>query len=59
LAYSPREISTETSIPYESVLALIHTGELHAVKRGNRYVVPTWAIDRYLGVPDPREAPDP
>lgn len=51
LAFSPREVAEMLGIGYEPTLALIHSGELFARKRGQRYVVPKAAIDAYLRTP--------
>jgi excisionase family DNA binding protein len=43
-----REVAELLKIYYETVLDYIHTGELAAVKRGNRYYIRQSAVDAFL-----------
>lgn len=57
LAYSARRLSDETGIPYETVLEHIRSGELEAIKRGKRWVIPVHAVKRYVGWPETEDLP--
>lgn len=57
LAYSPRQLSEETGIPYETVLEHIYSGELEAIKRGRRWVIPLHAVKAYVGWPKNDDLP--
>jgi excisionase family DNA binding protein len=47
-AWTPREVSAQLGIPYETVLDLIHQGKLGAVTAGRYYLIPDFEIDRFL-----------
>lgn len=47
-AWRPREVSKLTGISYNTVLELIHSGKLGAVKAGRMFVVPDAELDRFL-----------
>lgn len=47
-AWTPREVAAQLGIPYETVLDLIHTEKLGAVKAGRYYLVPDFEIERFL-----------
>ncbi|WP_432846030.1 excisionase family DNA-binding protein [Amycolatopsis sp. CA-161197] len=48
VAWKPREISQMTGIKYQTVLDLIHNGELGHVPAGRLHVVPDEELQRYL-----------
>lgn len=52
-AYSPRQVSDMTGIPYETVILLINRKEIYARKAGRRWVIPDWSLDDFLGRPKP------
>lgn len=47
-AWTPREVSRQLGIPYETVLDLIHLDKLKALKAGRYYLIPDFELDRYL-----------
>jgi excisionase family DNA binding protein len=47
-AWTPREVSTQLGIPYETVLDLIHQDKLGAVTAGRYYLIPDFEIERFL-----------
>ena len=49
LFYRPREICRETHAPRELVYAALSTGELRAIRRGKRFLVPGGAVLEWLG----------
>jgi len=57
-AWSPREVAAQLGIKYKSVLRLIQSGDLGALKVGQHYIVPDVALERYLrsARPDARDA---
>jgi excisionase family DNA binding protein len=48
VAYTVREVSASTGLPYRSVLALIRSGRLRATKGTKSYVVPVKALQEFL-----------
>ena len=47
-AWSPREIAGQLGVQYRSVLSLIRSGELGALRVGQHYIVPDVELERYL-----------
>ncbi|MGW4826256.1 excisionase family DNA-binding protein [Amycolatopsis japonica] len=47
-AWTPREVSLQLGIPYETVLDLIHKESVKALKAGRYYLIPDFELDRYL-----------
>ena len=46
--YSINELMQRLPLSYAFIIGLIHSGELAAVKRGRRYVVPKEELERFL-----------
>lgn len=47
-AWSPREVAAQLSLPYETVLSMIHSGQLGAFKAGRYYRIPDRELERLL-----------
>lgn len=47
-AFSAREVGEQINVPYETVLAAIHDGQIAAFKVGRRYCVPDFELERLL-----------
>jgi excisionase family DNA binding protein len=47
-AWTPKEVSIQLGIPYETVLDLIHREKLGAVTAGRHYLIPDFELERYL-----------
>lgn len=47
-AWSPAEIADQLGVKYRSVLSLIRSGELGALRVGQHYIVPDVELERYL-----------
>jgi excisionase family DNA binding protein len=47
-AWTPKEVSSQLGIPYETVLDLIHKKKLGAVTAGRYYLIPDFEIERFL-----------
>jgi excisionase family DNA binding protein len=48
VAYTVREVSASTGLGYRTVLALIKSGRLRAIKGTKSYVVPKAALDEFI-----------
>ncbi|WIY05449.1 excisionase family DNA-binding protein [Amycolatopsis mongoliensis] len=60
VAWRPREVAKLTGLSYGTVLELIHSGQLGAVKVGKSYAVPDAELDRFLTVAQPpKPSPEP
>ncbi|RZQ59806.1 excisionase family DNA-binding protein [Amycolatopsis suaedae] len=46
--WTPSEVAEKLGIPYDTVLALIHSGELGHIKAGRYYLVPDEELRKYL-----------
>lgn len=51
-AWTPKEVSTQLGVPYETILDLIHAKKLHAVRAGRYYLVPDTELERFLATPE-------
>lgn len=49
----PSEVAWYLRWSKNTVLSLIHSGELAAIKVGNRYFIPNTELRRYLRLPSP------
>lgn len=47
-AWTPAEVAERLGQPYRTIMRLIATGKLRAVKPGKSYAVPTEALAEYL-----------
>ncbi|WP_409186436.1 excisionase family DNA-binding protein [Amycolatopsis sp. VS8301801F10] len=47
-AYSPDEVAARLSVPYRTVMRLIHIKELGSIKTGRYYRIPKAEFRRYL-----------
>lgn len=47
-AWGPGEVAGMLGVSYSTVLDLIHSGELSAIRLGRYWVVPVAEVDRYL-----------
>lgn len=47
-AWSPKEVGEQLGLPYETVLGLIHNGQLGAFKAGRYYRIPDAELKRLL-----------
>jgi excisionase family DNA binding protein len=47
-AWTPKEVSIQLGIPYETVLDLIHADKLGAVTAGRYYLIPDFELERFL-----------
>jgi excisionase family DNA binding protein len=47
-AWTPKEVSEQLGIPYETVLDLIHQKKLGAVTAGRYYLIPDFELEHYL-----------
>jgi excisionase family DNA binding protein len=47
-AWTPKEVSQQLGVPYETVLDLIHKGKVRAVTAGRYYLIPDFEIERFL-----------
>lgn len=50
-AWQAKQAAIRLNIPYRTVMRLISKGELETVKAGRYYLVPEWAIQKFLGNP--------
>lgn len=56
--YSPQEVAARWGISYQTVLKVIHRGELHAFRVGKSLLVPSDALHDYETkpcIPHPRQ----
>ena len=54
-ARSPQQVALETGLSLCSIYRAIRAGELRAVKRRSRWLIPVNEVRRYLGEPVPTE----
>lgn len=47
-AWTARETAEQLGIPYKTVLELIHTDEIRAIRAGRHYVIPDAELHRLL-----------
>lgn len=47
-AWSPHEVAGQLGVKYRSVLSLIRSGQLGALRVGQHYIVPDVELERYL-----------
>lgn len=59
VAWRPREVAKLTGLGYDTVLGLIRSGQLGAVKVGQTYAVPDAELDRFLTLDAQPPAPPP
>lgn len=55
-AWTPREVAAMLRLSKSSVYNMLHTGELYGWRWGKRWVAPSEALDKFLGVS--HEVPD-
>jgi excisionase family DNA binding protein len=48
-AWQAQQAAKRLSIPYRTVMRLIHNGQLRAIRAGRYYLVPEEAIKEFLG----------
>ncbi|WP_027947177.1 helix-turn-helix domain-containing protein [Amycolatopsis taiwanensis] len=51
-AWKPREVAEKLGLEYETVLDLIHSGQIRAVEINGRYLVPDDELRRLLALPE-------
>lgn len=62
VAWRPREVAKLTGLSYGTVLELIHSGQLGAVKVGKSYAVPDAELGRFFTIDEsgsPKQPPEP
>lgn len=57
LAYTAREFADLTGLTYATVCRLGREGSLTRIRAGKQKIIPAWEAERFLAVPDQREAP--
>lgn len=46
--YSPREVAAIWHLPRDFCYEALHAGDLKAIRRNSRFLVPGWAVDEWL-----------
>jgi excisionase family DNA binding protein len=44
----PREVAAVAHAPRDLVYAALKSGQLKSIKRGSRFLVPSWAVEEWI-----------